>query len=723
MKLQDVIKEFLLQEKRKKRKKKKTGYPYFVGPFYMSYNLGGGFEGGDIGGDSGGGDGGGGMMEEAVFPENFDVEEFKELRSFKDRLQYCNSRLKKLGAGTGRIAYQIDDGTVLKLAKNAKGVAQNEAEDDSYVQNSYSDIVPKIHDNDNEHLWIISDLAKRISKQRFKALTGIEFELFGKYIVDRGKEYRGGKSVIDFPQEIHDMMYENEFVHEVMDMLQSTSIVSGDFERISSFGEIDGRIVIVDLGLTSDVYDTHYTSKPKEMKYNMMQEIISKDYYKPELIKKYLNKIPWAKTDGEPVGQGKMGTAFMTDEGDLLKLTYDSNEAEMAKKLLNKNLKYFPNIYRVAQFKRSKIYVILKEFVEVNDDINDVVASFETHIGMAVKKSKMGEFIRYHDLAEVFDYLYFNINRLSQEIIDDVKEKLEKENPKLGKLFLDLLGMIREAKKHDIVLVDFIHHNVGMKNGNYCLFDNGGHGNDKVDVEDLEDEFINEAIGVDDYDEDTARKLLSKVPGINARFIVGHGSKGTAFLTQDRKVIKLTKDSDEAITGRDLIGKNLKHFPTTYYVGQFKKSKIFVVVKEYIRRSKQMENLFERLEVNLGKAAYDVYVNHTYSDKEENPDDKGTSFRSFDVIKRIYNEVYHEDYINEIAEELAKFDLKEFFFDVCELIDEARENDISIYELLSVNIGEKNGKICLFDYGRHRNETVDVEDLEKELAENSVRKS
>ena len=135
MKLQDAIKNFLLQEKRKKRKKKKTGYPYFVGPFYMSYNLGGDFNSdGDGDGDGDGGGDGGGMMEEAVFPEGFDVEQFKELKTFRERLQYCKERLKKLGAGTGRIAYQIDDGTVLKLAKNAKGVAQNDVENDSYIQ-------------------------------------------------------------------------------------------------------------------------------------------------------------------------------------------------------------------------------------------------------------------------------------------------------------------------------------------------------------------------------------------------------------------------------------------------------------------------------------------------------------------------------------------------------------------------------------------------------------
>ena len=35
----------------------------------------------------------------------------------------------------------------------------------------------------------------------------------------------------------------------------------GDFQKINTYGEIDGHIVIVDYGLTSDVYDTHYNKK------------------------------------------------------------------------------------------------------------------------------------------------------------------------------------------------------------------------------------------------------------------------------------------------------------------------------------------------------------------------------------------------------------------------------------------------------------------------------
>ena len=60
-----------------------------------------------------------------AYPVSFNMDEFKGIRSFADRVKYCENRLKKLGAGTSRRVYQIDNEKCLKLAKNRKGIAQN----------------------------------------------------------------------------------------------------------------------------------------------------------------------------------------------------------------------------------------------------------------------------------------------------------------------------------------------------------------------------------------------------------------------------------------------------------------------------------------------------------------------------------------------------------------------------------------------------------------------
>ena len=66
----------------------------------------------------------------------FNIEEFSKLHSFQKRVQYCNERLQRLGAGSSRIAYKLNEERVLKIAKNSKGIAQNEKEAD-FGRNNY----------------------------------------------------------------------------------------------------------------------------------------------------------------------------------------------------------------------------------------------------------------------------------------------------------------------------------------------------------------------------------------------------------------------------------------------------------------------------------------------------------------------------------------------------------------------------------------------------------
>jgi hypothetical protein len=44
-------------------------------------------------------------------------------------------------------------------------------------------------------------------------------------------------------------------------MGNDTGIFLVDFGHIGNYGEIDGRVVVVDYGLSKKVYDTHYSPK------------------------------------------------------------------------------------------------------------------------------------------------------------------------------------------------------------------------------------------------------------------------------------------------------------------------------------------------------------------------------------------------------------------------------------------------------------------------------
>ena len=95
------------------------------------------------------------MVKETIeedYPVSFDMEHFKTINSFNDRVQYCEEHLQRISSGSGRIAYKIDEEKVLKLAKNKKGVAQNEAEIEG--QDGYVTIFAKTFEYHPNYLWL-----------------------------------------------------------------------------------------------------------------------------------------------------------------------------------------------------------------------------------------------------------------------------------------------------------------------------------------------------------------------------------------------------------------------------------------------------------------------------------------------------------------------------------------------------------------------------------------
>ena len=71
--------------------------------------------------------------------------EIKE--AIKSILEYCKERAKRLGQGSSRVAFEIEyEGrpTILKIAKNSKGILQNEKEVNILEDNFFEHIIPMI---------------------------------------------------------------------------------------------------------------------------------------------------------------------------------------------------------------------------------------------------------------------------------------------------------------------------------------------------------------------------------------------------------------------------------------------------------------------------------------------------------------------------------------------------------------------------------------------------
>ncbi len=218
------------------------------------------------------------IVKEMAYPTSFNFDEFRELKSFAARARYCDARLRKIGAGSSRITYAVDDEKVLKLAKNPKGVAQNNVENQGWLS-SY-DMFAKVYEYDENGLWLEMQLARKAKPNDFKRLTGYGFDVFCAY-VDYVHEWYARPSRYYGPWRNHtfDEIFDSEQFRDGLDNYNLFSQVQaymcdtqlesvGDMKRLSSWGVVsengEENLVMIDFGLDDEVFNTYYSRKVVE---------------------------------------------------------------------------------------------------------------------------------------------------------------------------------------------------------------------------------------------------------------------------------------------------------------------------------------------------------------------------------------------------------------------------------------------------------------------------
>ena len=212
------------------------------------------------------------IVDEMAYPTSFNMEVFKSLPSFNKRILYCQQHLTRLSAGSSRIVYQIDNEKVLKLAKNQKGIAQNNAENDGYLNSL--DCFAKTYDSDENNLWIEMELAKKAKKSDFKRLTGYSFDVFCywvEYVAERYgrsgyRRYNEYRQLFESEEWEHMLYNDVTIFSEIEDyMLNFQLNAYGDLQRISSWGVVNrnGRemLVLIDYGLNDEIAKEFYYMK------------------------------------------------------------------------------------------------------------------------------------------------------------------------------------------------------------------------------------------------------------------------------------------------------------------------------------------------------------------------------------------------------------------------------------------------------------------------------
>lgn len=194
--------------------------------------------------------------------DSFSYDELSSLRHFSEKVTYCKKHLgPPIGNGSSRLVFQIDDEKCLKLAKNNKGLAQNNAEFDWFAQN-YG-VLPNIYQSADDNSWILVEYVLPAKVKDIQVCLGVDLNTFRRFIDTAYSYYSrfSGYNLLS-DKEFSEMCENNEWFESLYSYMADYQVPSGDIKRLANLGMVlrEGKpqIVILDSGLTQQVYDEYY---------------------------------------------------------------------------------------------------------------------------------------------------------------------------------------------------------------------------------------------------------------------------------------------------------------------------------------------------------------------------------------------------------------------------------------------------------------------------------
>ena len=181
------------------------------------------------------------------------LKNLETLETYSARKKYAEKNLSHLSSGSSRIVYLTQGKTIIKLAKNDKGIAQNKAESNPGMKSKYTN---KILSCAKNHYWIEVPYLDKITTVEFKKMTGLEFKDFGESI-RYGLKDVSENSDQEKPENFEEVA-KSDIYKEVRDVGEKFKLMPGDIARISSWGTKEGHPVLIDTGLTKDVFADFY---------------------------------------------------------------------------------------------------------------------------------------------------------------------------------------------------------------------------------------------------------------------------------------------------------------------------------------------------------------------------------------------------------------------------------------------------------------------------------
>jgi mRNA-degrading endonuclease RelE of RelBE toxin-antitoxin system len=374
------------------------------------------------------------------------LKQLNETKSFKKKIDLCNQNLQKLGVGSSRIVYDLGDNKVLKLAKNAKGLAQNSVEWDMYKYSGEIELLNITYECADDDSYVIAEKANKITKNKFVQLTHIPNI---KDIYELRDVLNNCLRVYFYPRNSYpnltdeqvayynDLLENNDFISSLVTLINDFRIQLNDLLRPANLGIINEngkeKLVIIDYGFNDDVARNSYGYKNVGMYENLNESNIVS-----EVSLSLINEIPKGNTFHDkytPSYYNELKKDIQANgikEPITLKYYYETNTLELGEghhrlQIANElNLKTIPVQIKVI-YKGKINTTSLKSF-----DKNKI---FQAPIKLDIEKyEKRNYFPTYINPSEIGliqnlnenKYMNTNKQKLSQLIESVVKEELKK---------------------------------------------------------------------------------------------------------------------------------------------------------------------------------------------------------------------------------------------------------------------------------------------------------
>ena len=220
-----------------------------------------------------------------------ETKRLKEQRGYIEDISYGLSQLAEkydlpyMGRGSSRVVYALSTGKVLKISRDETGIAQTEAEVSVWSNPSTKEVAAQVFDFDPDYNWSVMEIARTFEvpyndyngslehELGIPTAYGVVFEirdiadallsdrsdgLLPEQITDKLLELPRGQEIV--LRKRLDKYLENPhpFVNKIVDLIDNNDLNTGDVVS-DHFGKTaDGRIVLIDYGLSEDVAEQYY---------------------------------------------------------------------------------------------------------------------------------------------------------------------------------------------------------------------------------------------------------------------------------------------------------------------------------------------------------------------------------------------------------------------------------------------------------------------------------